>query len=124
MITLAPGTSRIAAAVACLLATLCLANSSALALDLVAPAPTAARRAELITLVRQDCGACHGMRLSGGLGPALLVQSLKDKPAESLKMTILQGRPGTPMPPWARFLSEAEADWIVNQLQKGFPSEN
>ncbi len=83
----------------------------------------AARRAELISLVRQDCGSCHGLTLKGGLGPALLPASLKDKPADSLKWTILQGRPGTPMPPWQRFLSEAEADWIVSQLQKGFPGE-
>ncbi len=88
------------------------------------PAPSAARRAALITLVRQDCGSCHGMSLKGGLGPALLPQNLSDKPADSLKWTILQGRPGTPMPPWQRFLSEAEADWMVDQLQKGFPSEH
>lgn len=95
----------------------------ALAAELAAESPTAIRRAELIALVRQDCGSCHGLTLKGGLGPALLPASLKDKPADSLKATILQGRPGTPMPPWQRFLSEPEADWIVSQLQKGFPSE-
>ena len=86
-------------------------------------APNAKRRTELITLVRQDCGSCHGMTLKGGLGPALLPEALKDKPAESLQATILQGRPGTAMPPWQRFLNEAEANWIVTQLQKGFPDE-
>lgn len=96
----------------------------ALAADSLAQAPTAARRTELIALVRQDCGSCHGMSLKGGLGPALLPQTLRDKPADSLKWTILQGRPGTPMPPWQRFLSETEANWIVDQLQKGFPSEH
>jgi hypothetical protein len=30
------------------------------------------RQKELIHLVRQDCGSCHGMTLQGGLGPALL----------------------------------------------------
>jgi cytochrome c55X len=83
----------------------------------------AARRSELITLVRQDCGSCHGLTLKGGLGPALLPQTLQNKPASSLKATILQGRPGTAMPPWGRFLSDAEADWIVTNLQKGFPSD-
>lgn len=89
------------------------------------PAATidAARRSELVTLVRQDCGSCHGLTLKGGLGPALLPQTLQDKPAESLKATILQGRPGTAMPPWRRFLNDAEADWIVTNLQKGFPSD-
>lgn len=80
------------------------------------------RQKQLVTLVRQDCGSCHGLTLKGGLGPALLPDALKDKPADYLKAVILQGRPGTAMPPWQRFLSEAEAQWIVFNLQKGFPS--
>ena len=79
------------------------------------------RQSELIRLVRQDCGSCHGMRLTGGLGPALTPEVLKDKPAAVLLSTILHGRPGTPMPPWNSFLSESEAAWIVDALQKGFP---
>ena len=79
------------------------------------------RRAELVALVRQDCGSCHGMTLKGGLGPALLPEALKDKPADYLKSIILHGRPDTAMPPWQRFLSEAEDEWIVSNLQKGFP---
>ena len=85
-------------------------------------APTgAARQAELVMLVRQDCGSCHGMTLKGGLGPALLPEALKDRPADYLKSIILHGRPNTAMPPWQRFLSEADAEWIVSNLQKGFP---
>lgn len=83
----------------------------------------ATRQVELVRLVRQDCGSCHGMRLKGGLGPALLPADLADRPAEFLKYTILQGRPGTPMPGWSRFVSEAEADWIVARLKSGFPEE-
>jgi len=81
------------------------------------------RQKELITLVRQDCGSCHGLTLRGGLGPALLPETLKDKPVDYLKIVILQGRPSTAMPPWQRFLSDTEADWIVSNLQKGFPHE-
>ena len=80
-----------------------------------------ARRSELITLVRQDCGSCHGLTLQGGLGPALLPQTLQDKPADYLQFVILNGRPGTAMPPWSRFLNETEAAWVVRNLQKGFP---
>ena len=80
-----------------------------------------ARRSELVTLVRQDCGSCHGLTLQGGLGPALLPQTLQDKPADYLQFVILNGRPGTAMPPWSRFLNEAEAAWVVRNLQKGFP---
>lgn len=83
--------------------------------------PSAARQKELIHLVRQDCGSCHGMTLQGGLGPALLPATLAGKPAESLVATIIGGRPGTPMPPWHRFLAEDEAQWIVAKLMTGFP---
>ena len=34
-------------------------------------APEAERARELIHIVRQDCGSCHGLTLAGGLGPAL-----------------------------------------------------
>jgi cytochrome c55X len=81
------------------------------------------RQTELVRLVRQDCGSCHGMTLAGGLGPALLPALLRDKPEESLVATILYGRPGTPMPPWGAFLNENEARWIVDKLLKGFPDE-
>jgi cytochrome c55X len=82
-------------------------------------APDAARRGELVNLVRQDCGSCHGMTLKGGLGPALTRERLRDKPPGSLSAAILYGRPGTPMPPWRAFVSSSEADWIVRQLQEG-----
>lgn len=83
--------------------------------------PEPARQKELVHLVRQDCGSCHGMTLKGGLGPALLPENLRDKPAESLVATVYYGRPGTPMPPWQQFMSESEAAWIVNKLINGFP---
>jgi cytochrome c55X len=84
-----------------------------------AAVPEPARQAELIRLLRQDCGSCHGMTLKGGLGPALLPASLNDKPAEGLTATIYHGRPGTPMPPWKQFMSEAEAAWLVELLMSG-----
>ena len=85
--------------------------------------PTPARQHELIRLVRQDCGSCHGMTLKGGLGSPLLPDSLRDKPASSLVATVVFGRPGTAMPPWKTILAEGEAEWIVAQLLTGFPSE-
>jgi len=85
--------------------------------------PPPARQAELIHLVRQDCGSCHGMTLKGGLGSPLLPEILRDKPVSSLVATVLQGRPGTAMPPWKSILSEAEAEWIVVRLLDGFPQD-
>ncbi|MFA6313159.1 MAG: cytochrome c [Sterolibacterium sp.] len=88
-----------------------------------APEPTPARQRELIRLVRQDCGSCHGMTLKGGLGSPLVPNSLRDKPASSLAATVVHGRPGTAMPPWKTILAEGEAEWIVSQLLNGFPNE-
>jgi len=87
------------------------------------PAPGTERQRELLHMVRQDCGSCHGLRLTGGLGPALTPQALADKPLESMAATIYGGRPGTPMPPWQRFLSADEAAWIARQLAAGLPAE-
>lgn len=83
--------------------------------------PPPARQAELIALVRQDCGACHGLALKGGLGPALEPSALRDKDAQVLRYVILEGRRGTAMPPWRSFLTETEAAWVVERLKQGFP---
>jgi cytochrome c55X len=79
--------------------------------------PTAQRQSELRALLHQDCGSCHGMTLQGGLGPPLLPSAIADKPDALLVETILIGRSGTAMPPWNRFLSSAEAGWLVRQLR-------
>jgi len=89
----------------------------------LATALSPTREQTLIRMVRQDCGSCHGMRLTGGLGPALTPQALADKPAEALAATIYHGRAGTPMPGWKALLNEAEADWIAQRLLSGFPQE-
>lgn len=80
-------------------------------------APDAQRQAELTHLVRQDCGSCHGMTLKGGLGSPLLPGALQALPDEALEQTILDGRPGTPMPPWRNLLSEEDVRWIVRYLK-------
>lgn len=86
-------------------------------------APSQERQQDLVRMVRQDCGSCHGMRLTGGLGPALTAGALAEKPMDSLAATIHAGRPGTPMPPWSAMLSLEEATWIVEHLKAGFPEE-
>jgi len=78
-----------------------------------------ARQNELTHLVKQDCGSCHGMTLKGGLGPALLMENLQDKPILFIQNTILYGRSGTAMPPWKTLLTEQEALWIAEQLKQG-----
>lgn len=84
------------------------------------PHPAAVRMARpLEDLVRQDCGSCHGLTLKGGLGPPLLPAALDGKPAEALAEVILDGIPGTPMPPWRGLLDDGEARRIAAMLKKG-----
>ncbi|MFN3750849.1 MAG: c-type cytochrome [Thiobacillus sp.] len=83
--------------------------------------PSAERQHDLVRFVRQECGFCHGLKLTGGLGSPLTAQALAGKPRESLEATILYGRPGTAMPGWMPHLSESDAAWIVTMLLKGFP---
>ena len=75
------------------------------------------RQQQLTHLLKHDCGSCHGMTLQGGLGPALLAENLQDKPDEMLIISILEGRPGTPMPAWKSQLSDADVAWLVKQLR-------
>jgi len=82
------------------------------------------RQNELTHIVKQDCGSCHGMTLKGGLGPALLVDNLQNKPILFIQNTILYGRAGTAMPPWKTLLTEQEALWIAEQLKQGNISNN
>lgn len=77
------------------------------------------RGAELLYLLKHDCGSCHGMTLKGGLGPSLLPAALVDKPDELLVTTILDGRANTAMPPWKNMLTQDEAEWLTAQLREG-----
>ena len=77
------------------------------------------RQNELMYFLKHDCGSCHGMTLKGGLGPALLPETLSAQPKEYLVTTILEGRKNTAMPPWKSMLSRNDALWITEQLQSG-----
>ena len=91
--------------------TLALAAFPALAGDLPPE-----RVAELERLVRQDCGSCHGMTLKGGLGSDLRAETLAGTAPETLAQIVLDGIPGTAMPPWRPLLTEGEALWIAEYL--------
>jgi cytochrome c55X len=81
--------------------------------------PPAARQDELLYRLRQDCGSCHGMTLKGGLGPALLPDALAAHSEDDLAAVIVNGVPGTPMPPWDFEISGDEARWLARQLKQG-----
>lgn len=98
-----------------LVITLLLFGTTAYAL--AADSLTIERGRALRQLLYQDCGSCHGMRLTGGLGPALTRDAIIDKSREYLVSVIRDGRPGTPMPPWKGLLSAADINWLVTILQ-------
>ena len=97
--------------------------TAAAAFYVAIPEARADRAAELVHIVRQDCGCCHGLTLQGGLGPALTADALRQRPPEVIVATITHGRPGTPMPPFRGILDDADVQWIARNLLAGFPQD-
>lgn len=79
------------------------------------------RATELEHLVLQDCGSCHGLTRKGGLGRPLTEAALTHADRQGLALIILDGVPGTAMPPWRPLLTEAEALWIADFLKGDTP---
>lgn len=73
----------------------------------------------LRTLLVQDCGSCHGLTLKGGLGRPLTPAAVADRSAAALADIILDGVPGTPMPPWRGLLTPEEARTIAEFIKRG-----
>jgi len=90
-----------------------------LAPQLVTAEIASARQNELLYFLKHDCGSCHGMTLKGGLGPALLPETLAGMPKSYLVHTVMEGRKNTAMPPWKSMLTFDEASWLIEQLQSG-----
>ena len=80
---------------------------------------TSTRQNELLYFLKHDCGSCHGMTLKGGLGPALLPETLAGQPRDYLVTTIMDGRKDTAMSGWSSMLTRSDAAWIAEQLQQG-----
>ena len=91
-------------------------NSS---LSSVSPPLNDVRKKELMHLLKQDCGSCHGMTMKGGLGPALLPENLAATPDYILENTIKYGRETLAMPAWDGILTSVDIEWLVDQLKQG-----
>lgn len=82
---------------------------------------SAERAQRLAHILTQDCGSCHGLTMKGGLGSPLTPDALSHATPEGLAFIILEGIPGTAMPPWRALLSEGDALWIAEKLLEDTP---
>ncbi len=89
-----------------LLAGLALAASGAVALA----QPDAAK------LYGEHCAACHGVDRLGGIGPALLPESLERLRRPAAAQVIAKGRHATQMPGFDDKLSAADVDALVGLI--------
>ena len=92
----------------------------ACSLLLIGCGPTRADALEAPALYRQHCLACHGTQRLGGMGPALLPESLERLRKPDALKVIAQGRPATQMAGFADKLSDAQmaelAQWIYTPV--------
>ncbi len=76
----------------------------------------AAAGIDAAAVYQQHCASCHGVQRTGGMGPALLPESLERIRAPEVLRVIRQGRQATQMQGFAGQLSDGEiqalADWI------------
>jgi DNA-binding beta-propeller fold protein YncE/cytochrome c553 len=92
----------------------------ALALAMLCIGAGPARAADASALYAEHCASCHGATRQGGMGPALLPESLERlRPAEAAKVIAL-GRPATQMAGFGERLAAADvaalAQWIYTPV--------
>ncbi|MBE7420056.1 MAG: c-type cytochrome [Ideonella sp.] len=90
-----------------------LAPSLTLTVALVAAllaGPAARAQVDAATLYQQHCAACHGTQRTGGMGPALLPESLERLRKPDALKVIAHGRPATQM---AGFAPQLDADALA-----------
>ncbi len=85
-----------------------------------AQAPATTAPVDAAALYGTHCASCHGARRTGGMGPALLPESLERLRKPEALRVIQQGRPATQMPGFADTLSAAEvtalAAWVYQPV--------
>jgi cytochrome c55X len=77
------------------------------------------RQAELLNFLEQDCGSCHGLKRTGGLGSPLTPKNLQHADDDTLAGIILNGIPETAMPPWNALISKEEVYFLIKHLRQG-----
>jgi cytochrome c553/WD40 repeat protein len=97
-----------------------LALRLALALSMLCIGVDVAHAADAPALYAEHCASCHGATRQGGMGPALLPESLERlRPAEAARV-IAQGRPATQMAAFGERLASSDvaalAQWIYTPV--------
>ena len=90
--------------------------AAGLVLALSAPLVLAQSAPDGASLYREHCAACHGALRLGGMGPALLPESLSRLRKPEMLQVMNQGRPATQMPGFSATLDKAQiaalAQWL------------
>ena len=68
-------------------------------------------------MFEKECQGCHGPNHEGGVGADLRPAQLDKKNAYTLAEVILNGRPGTAMPPFSEKMNKADAQKMIDYLQ-------
>lgn len=93
----------------------------AAALLLLAPVAPSAQAPDAAALYATHCVACHGVQRLGGMGPALLPQSLERLRKDDALKVMREGRPASQMPAFGDKLQPAElaalAAWIYTPVE-------
>ena len=102
------------------LAAFLLAASAATTAQTPAAAPAAPANAAVQALYQQHCASCHGEQRLGGMGPALLPESLSRLRKPQALQVIRDGRAATQMLPFKDVLKPEEitalTDWIYTPV--------
>nr|MBP7531698.1 c-type cytochrome [Ottowia sp.] len=102
------------------LAAFLLAASAATTAQTPAAAPAAPANAAVQALYQQHCASCHGEQRLGGMGPALLPESLARLRKPQALQVIRDGRAATQMLPFKDALKPEEitalTDWIYTPV--------
>src|SRR5512138_656588 len=93
----------------------------ALAALLLAGVARAQTSIDAAALYQQQCAACHGAQRTGGMGPALLPESLERLRRADAQKAIANGRSATQMPAFADKLKPDEiaalAAWVYSPVE-------
>src|SRR5690606_17128359 len=85
-----------------------------------AVATTSSPAIHAAALYGTHCASCHGATRTGGMGPALLPESLERLRRPAALQVVREGRPATQMAGFASALSPAEiqavTDWIYQPV--------